>query len=361
MRVLVMTVVHHPGDARIAHRQIPALLAAGHQVTYAAPFAAYGVLPPPGVEPLDLPRAHGQKRMTALRSARGALARRGVAHDVVLLHDPELLLALPGLSLPPVVWDVHEDTASAVSMKAWLPEQVKPIAVGGVRTLERWAERHVSLLLTENAYSSRFTGVHPVVPNTTTVPSTVSPPGTDRVVYLGAVTRQRGALEMIELALLLKGLVDVELIGPVNPDVAEEIAQAHGSGALVAHGFVPNDQAVKLLDGALAGLSLLHDEPNYRHSRPTKVIEYMAHGIPVVTTPLPVALEIVEQSDCGVVVDFLDAPAAAAAILALRSDPARRERMGAAGHVAALEKYDWRIQGPLFVAALEQAAAARAS
>jgi len=357
VRVLVMTVVHHPGDARIAHRQIPALLAAGHQVTYAAPFAAYGVLPPPGVEPYDLPRAHGQERTAALRAARGALARRGAAHDVVLLHDPELLMTLPGLSLPPVVWDVHEDTASAVSMKAWLPEQLKPLAVGGVRSLERWAEKHVSLLLAEDAYAARFTGVHPVVPNTTTVPSTVSAPGTDRVVYLGAVTRPRGAIEMIELALLLKGLVSVELIGPVHPDVADEVAQAHGSGALVAHGFVPNDQAVRLLDGALAGLSLLHDEPNYRHSRPTKVIEYMAHGVPVVTTPLPVALDIVEQAGSGVVVDFLDAPAAAAAILALRSDPARRERMGAAGHAAALEKYDWSTQGPLFVAALESAAA----
>jgi glycosyltransferase involved in cell wall biosynthesis len=189
------------------------------------------------------------------------------------------------------------------------------------------------------------------------VPATVSAPGTDRVVYLGAVTRARGAIEMIELALLLKGLVSVELIGPVHPDVADEIAQAHNSGALVAHGFIPNDQAVQLLDGALAGLSLLHDEPNYRHSRPTKVIEYMAHGVPVVTTPLPVAVGIVEQAGCGVVVDFLDAPAAAAAILALRSDPARRERLGAAGHTTALEKYDWTQQGPVFVAAIEAAAA----
>ena len=37
VHVLVMTVVHHPEDARILHRQIRALVDAGHEVTYAAP------------------------------------------------------------------------------------------------------------------------------------------------------------------------------------------------------------------------------------------------------------------------------------------------------------------------------------
>ncbi|SNR87651.1 hypothetical protein SAMN06265360_12647, partial [Haloechinothrix alba] len=34
MRVLVVTVVHNPRDARIRYRQIRALLEAGHEVTY---------------------------------------------------------------------------------------------------------------------------------------------------------------------------------------------------------------------------------------------------------------------------------------------------------------------------------------
>ena len=42
-RALVVTVVHHPEDARIRHRQIDALLAAGWEVTYAAPFSGYGL------------------------------------------------------------------------------------------------------------------------------------------------------------------------------------------------------------------------------------------------------------------------------------------------------------------------------
>ena len=64
------------------------------------------------------------------------------------------------------------------------------------------------------------------------------------------------------------------------------IEPVQAQGLLRWPGFVPNDQAMPVGDGALAGLSLLQDEPNFRHSLPTKVVEYMARGVPVVTTPL---------------------------------------------------------------------------
>ena len=63
MHVLVMTVVHHPEDARILHRQVRALVDAGHEVTYAAPYTARGVVPRPWVTGVDLPRAAERKRL----------------------------------------------------------------------------------------------------------------------------------------------------------------------------------------------------------------------------------------------------------------------------------------------------------
>ena len=43
---------------------------------------------------------------------------------------------------------------------------------------------------------------------------------------------------------------------------------------------MPNADALRLVEGSLAGLSLLQDEENFRHSMPTKVAEYMARGVP---------------------------------------------------------------------------------
>lgn len=372
MRVLVATVVHHPEDARILHREIAALLEHGHQVTYAAPFAARGVRPRPrpGLEGVDLPRAVGRDRRTALREARRVLAERGARADVVLLHDPELLLALPGLRRgwragggpgPAVVWDVHEDTAAAIAMKRWVPRALRPPVRAVVRAAERIAERRIHLLLAEDAYQRRFRRTHPVVLNLATVPlSPPKPPGADRAVYLGQISRGRGAEDLIAMARLLHPEVRVEAIGAADGDVRGLLEAADRDGVLRWHGFLPNDQALARLDGALVGLSLLRDEANYRHSRPTKVVEYMAYGIPVVTTPTPLAAALVRANDCGIVVDFRDPRAAADAVRRLREDAGLRRAQGRRGRAAAAAGLNWPVHAEVFAGHLEGWASARA-
>ena len=67
------------------------------------------------------------------------------------------------------------------------------------------------------------------------------------------------------------------------------------SPAIVAYGFVDGPAALRSIEGATIGLSLLRDLPSYRHSLPTKALEYLAHGVPVITTPLLEAQSIVEE------------------------------------------------------------------
>lgn len=343
LRVLVCTIVHHPQDARILHRQIRAMLDAGYTVTYAAPFTAYATEPWPGVDAIDLPRAVGRTRSEALRAARRLLRTHGPAHDVVILHDPELLLILPGISLPgAVVWDVHEDTAAALVAKSWLPGVFRPLARAGVRMVEERAERTLRLILAEGGYSSRFRQVHPVIPNTTYVPEKVKPPGGRRVVYVGHLASARGVRVMVETAKRLAGSgLTVDVVGHGDSQAKELLRGAQAAGWLTWHGFLSNDRAMTLLDGALAGLSLLQDLPNYRHSMPTKVLEYMAHGVPVISTPLPAAVSLLQVHKCGIVVPFDDPDRTAAAVLRLRDDAELRLEMGTRGHQAALMGYHW--------------------
>ncbi|WP_019878153.1 glycosyltransferase [Sporichthya polymorpha] len=355
MRVLVMTVVHHPEDARILHREIASLTAAGHSVVYAAPFSARGVTPRDGLEGVDLPRSAGRNRLGAVKAARAAYRRLRDEVDITVLHDPELLLAVAGAHRGrPVVWDVHEDTAAALGMKAWLPRPARVPLAAAVRLAESAAERSVHLLLAEHGYVGRFRRPHPVVPNQTLVPAQVPPPGADRAVYLGAITLERGAAEMVAVARRLapEG-VRVELIGGADAAATPLLEQAVADGVLDWAGFQPNDTALARLPGALTGLSLLTDQPNYRHSMPTKVIEYMAHGLPVVTTPNPPAADLVTRHGCGTVVGWDDPAAAAAAVLRLRDDAERRVAYGRRGHEAALAEHDWRTAGEKFVAQLE--------
>jgi glycosyltransferase involved in cell wall biosynthesis len=86
---------------------------------------------------------------------------------------------------------------------------------------------------------------------------------------------------------------------------------------------------------------------------PTKIIEYMAHGIPVITTPNPPAADIVDPAGSGVIVPFEDPAAAAQAILRLHGDAALRTDLAKRGYDTARARFHWPVQAEHFVTQLE--------
>lgn len=359
-RVLVVTVAHPPEDARIRHREIAALSEHGHRVTYAAPFRAFRTAPPTTLRCLDVPRSAGQplRRLPALLAAARLMWRESARHDAVLVHDPELLPALALLRLrrrrPVLVWDVHEDVPAQMYMLK-LPRAVQRLGARVLTGLERAAERHVRLLLAETAYQDRFSLPHPVVPNSVRVPDTPVVPAESapRVVYLGALTMARGAGELIAVAERLPH-VTIEVLGNAKGDVETRMqAAAARLDNLHYRGFVPNSEALSRLPGALAGLSLLHEHANYAHSQPTKIMEYMAHGVPTITTPNAASRSMVEGADAGVVVGFGEVDGVVAAIRRLDADREEQARLGTNARVAASARYNWGQDGARFAATVQ--------
>lgn len=355
MHVAVATTVHHPADARIAARQIPAILDAGHDVTYLAAFTARGVSPPPGVDAIDLPRSSGRRRLRALRHALRELRGVGRIADIVLIHDPELLAAgVAWGDRSRLVWDVHEDTPASLTDRPWIPRGLVPLLSRTMAGVEALAERHVRLILAEDRYRARFHRNHPVVHNYPWVPDEVRPAGPGRAVYVGRLSTSRGLRELVETGRRLRGHVDVELIGAPDdqdaPIVRDALTRGHvrGEGA-----HVPNEEALARIEGATVGLNLVHDHPNHRVSLQTKLLEYLARGLPVITTPLPAAVEVVERHECGIVVPFGDVDAVVAAVRQLNDDAELRTSMSQRGRQAVREHHDWRTEGHRFVSLLE--------
>ncbi len=367
---LVMTVVHNPEDSRIRQRQIAALLVAGWRITFAAPFRAFGLEVPrqyaagPGggtLRCIDIARAHARNRMHAWHAGRTVLRSLADDHDVVVVHDPELVLAAAGLGLRNLVWDVHEDPAAALPVKSWMPGPLRRPGAAAWRRIERVAEERYRFLLAEPAYQERFRRSHPVVANAVTVPRIVVPPGDERVTYLGSVTPSRGSDTMIDVGRKLRrrtgGAVRLEVIGEASdPQTKHALQSAASAGDLTWLGFVRSDLALARLAGSLAGLCLLKDLPNFRNSLPTKIVEYGALGVPVITTPLPLAAKMVKEHQLGLEVPWDDASAVVDAILTLRSDRALRLRLGANGHRAASRDHDWAQLSARFVQLMESLA-----
>jgi glycosyltransferase involved in cell wall biosynthesis len=222
------------------------------------------------------------------------------------------------------------------------------------RQAERMVERRHHLLLAEYSYQARFRRLHPVVANSVSVPRRIAPAGGERVSYLGSVTMSRGCETMIEVGRQLRrqtnGAVWLEVIGEaLDSEAREALQKAAEAGDLDWLGFVPSGEALARVSGSLAGLCLLKDLPNYRVSLPTKIMEYCALGVPVITTPLPLAADLVRSTDVGFEVPWDDPTAVVEAILRLRAEPALRWKMGANGHNVALREYDWNRLAADFV------------
>ncbi|RSN14601.1 glycosyl transferase [Nonomuraea sp. WAC 01424] len=308
MRACVATTVHHPEDARIMHRQIRALLDAGHEVTYVAPFTYYNVTPAAGLTAVDVSRdaPYGKARAALRRGVRDA--------DLLIVHDHQLLRALPHRR-PPVVWDVRED--------------VSP------RRRARAERRHHVI-------------TSAVVPEATLVSPSPPPPGDTRVVHIGRLATDRGAAELIALAeRLVPHGIRMDLIGAADRDVRPLLRDAQRVGLLDWFGYVPNRHALRMAEGALAGLSLAGDavtEP------PTKILDYMGRGLPVIATPQ--AAPLVKAIGCGLIVPR-DVDALLEAVLDLKEDPARRADLGALGHAEARLRHHWPDQAGRFVTLAE--------
>lgn len=286
--VLVVTSVHRPDDTRIRERLIRTL-AREFRVVYAT--RTPGPVDRDGLEWLELRGGRLRRNLAALAT----MTRSG--WDVVVVHDPELVpaaLVARAVRRDPVVFDVHEDFEALAGTRSWVPGWLRAPLAWSVRVLLRVAERFLDLTLAEQGYLELFRDPHPVFAN---YPDTSGYPepaggGDGSVVYVGDVTRQRGVPVALEACAQLG--VTLKLIGPVASDMEAALGSVGGPSSPVVMGSLPNPEAVGFMAASSVGIAPLLDLPNYRHSQPTKVLEYLAAGLPVVASDLPGTRELVE-------------------------------------------------------------------
>lgn len=352
MRVLVVTSIHRSDDPRIRERTVRSLASAS-EVRYAARSPA----PTAGGDHEWVPLAGGR-----LRRDWGAF-RQMLRGDVAVasVHDPELIpaaLAARLLRRVPVVVDVHEDVPAQMLHKEWVPRPLRCPLAWASRVLLRLAERFCMLTLAEESYRHLFRREHPVFPNYPAAGSLPALAGDGGyLVYVGDVTEERGALDMVEAVGAMGRRRPLRLVGRCRADLAERLRRRAGElgVSLELTGALPHRTAMEQAAGASAGLSLLRPLPNYLHSLPTKVVEYLEMGLPVVAADLPgTRLAVADLAGVALVAPADPAAAAAALDRVVGDGTARRK---AAAQAPALREQ--RVWPAAAVVALYREAAGR--
>jgi glycosyltransferase involved in cell wall biosynthesis len=110
------------------------------------------------------------------------------------------------------------------------------------------------------------------------------------------------------------------------------------------YGYTDQQTAFAYAEGAVAGLALLKPVGDYPESYTTKLFEYMALGLPVITADFPLYKDVVERHGCGFCVDPYDPDAVATALLYLINNLTEAEQMGKRGRQAVEKHYNWSTE-----------------
>lgn len=306
------------------------------------------------------PRLRRIKRMTlgawrmikAVRQARPAAAH---------FHDPELLpwailLRLSGIK---VVYDVHEDVPRQVSRNPRLPEWIRVLLPPLVSAAEWIGARLINgIVAASPTIADRFPREKTVLIrnfpllNELHTPDPV--PMADRpqeFTYVGYITEDRNIYRMIEaVSRVPGGTARLRLAGEFAVEDVQHQAERMPEWSCVKfEGWMSRAGVARVLADGRAGLVVLKPIPHEMVTLPIKLFEYMAAGMPVISSDFPVWREIVDGAGCGLLVDPTDTDALAGAMQWILENPQDAQAMGDRGRAAVLDRYNWEREAEKLV------------
>jgi glycosyltransferase involved in cell wall biosynthesis len=351
----IITTIHPPFEARIWARGVLPLLEAGLSVKLISGWKVRG--DPAGTRRFSSarirpPRTRGDRLVYTIRLFLVTAACRARIYH---FHDLDFLpfgVLLRILTRSHVIYDCHENYHLQIRHdKRWIPRYLRSGLAYATEMVERWSARILRTCivpLPEMVERFRIRGVTVVcVQNRTAWSPARSMRHRPDIVYSGTIGANYGMHILLGIAreLKRKGLglrIYITLKNALDEDRNTLCALIAKEGLpIVVHDQVTADRIGELLSLGTVGLSLEQDTPEKRRAIPGKLFEYMAFGLPVVTSDVPTNREIVEQAGCGIVVPSSDAEAYVDAVQQLMGDPELLRRLQENGFRAIETVYSW--------------------
>jgi len=359
-RVCILSSVHLALDNRVFYREAQSLRQAGYDVTVIAVHDGDQVKD--GIRIVALSQVpRWQRPRLWLTLLRRAIETRA---DVFHFHDPELLLVTPWLRWltgKPTIYDVHELYADFIEVKDYIPAWLRHPMAWTFRWLEPLLARlQTALVFADDEIATSFQAIdcpkatlfnYPArsfVEDAIDATQKVGP-RQPVVLYLGGVERARGSRLMIEAFHQVwqqNPKARLLLVGHFAPPELEQEVKDHASqlgisSAVTVAGRVPFETVGTYLQRAAVGWVPLQPVSKYLKNIPTKLFEYMAYGVPIVSSDLPSTRPFVHDGENGTLVTADDPSAHAGAIEQILRHSDAAAEMGKRGQELVCSEYNW--------------------
>jgi glycogen synthase len=264
--------------------------------------------------------------------------------NLVIVHAPELLpLTLLWQALGrgrKFLYDIRENYALNVSTQHVYQGLTRRGLAAGLRWVEAQAARRAAgVILAEASYAAELPFLSQVPAGRVVVlenkyqpqpgemrqlhPIQLPPPSEPlRLLYSGTISELNGVWEAMALAEQLRaawpGGVQLSIIGFCQqPGLLRQLEEQAADKAdwltlIGGAGLVPHARIVAEIGRSHLGLLPYRPHPSTERCRPTKMFEYLAHGLPVLASPNPLWQELLDAHGAGLSVGFgqaIDGPA----------------------------------------------------
>lgn len=274
--------------------------------------------------------------------------------DIYHLHDPELIPI--GLKLKKmgkkVIFDAHEDLPKQILGKAYINKPLRVLLSKAFEIYEKQSCKKFDYIVTATPYiKDKFLLINSNSIDINNFPildelsnSLSWSDKKDEVCYLGGMATIRGTREIVK-AIGMTKTTRLNLAGKFSEKELEREVKSYPEWSQVNElGFLDRHGIYEVLSRSQAGLVTLHPIINYVDALPVKMFEYMAAGVPVISSDIELWRGIIEGNSCGVCVDPFDSKEIAEAIEYIVSHSKEAEEMGENGKKAVIKKYNWGIE-----------------
>ena len=338
-----LTTGHEPMDIRVYRKECSSLASNGYKVFLIVP-STTELVTKNGVSIFPISITNNRLVRIAISPFWALRKSLSTKAEIFHLHDPDLIIVGLFLKLigKKVIFDSHEDFLMEMATKTWIAKPLRKIFGKLYGVLEKFAFKKFDALIGVNdILENRFQSLNKrsvAIKNYPIINRKILPTSTknSKFLWFGMLSPIRSS-EQLNAAFSLRPNFELDVIGNVFDFTPT-------SDNINLLGAFEHDTASEMASTYLAGLVTYLPEPNSINSLPNKLFEYMSLGLPVICSNFESWKKIIEDDDCGIVVNPNSPADIASALTWIWENPKEAAKMGERGRKAVVSKYTWATE-----------------